>query len=144
MRLIIAGSRRRVELILKQYSAVELVDACLVQVGIAPSDVAQVLSGKAEGGDRAGELWAEHYGIPVADYPARWKVRGILDVFAGRKRNRQMAANADALLALWDGTSSGTRHMIQVARGLRRHVFIVDLDERGGPSVRSGDAHVRL
>ena len=37
-----------------------------------------------------------------------------------------MAANADALVAVWDGVSPGTKNMIAQARlqGLRVHVYI--------------------
>lgn len=36
-------------------------------------------------------------------------------------RNREMAANADALIAFWDGKSRGTKNMIEEAqkRGLK-------------------------
>lgn len=35
---------------------------------------------------------------------------------AGYLRNCQMAENADALVAFWDGNSPRTRHMIETAR----------------------------
>ena len=46
---------------------------------------------------------------------------------AGYRRNVDMAESADALVALWDGVSNGTKHMINIARqkGLRVHVKIV-------------------
>ena len=43
-----------------------------------------------------------------------------------------MARNADALLALWDGESRGTEHMIYVAacNGLKIHVvYLIDEKE---------------
>jgi hypothetical protein len=38
-----------------------------------------------------------------------------------------MAMYADALIALWDGSSRGTRHMIKVAnmQGLKVHVHYI-------------------
>ena len=45
---------------------------------------------------------------------------------AGYKRNIQMAEHADALIAIWDGKSKGTMHMITEAckRNLRVHLEI--------------------
>ena len=40
-------------------------------------------------------------------------------------RNRQMAENADALIAYWDGESRGTKNMIEEAkkRGLKIPIY---------------------
>lgn len=55
-------------------------------------------------------------------YPADWKKYGRR---AGSIRNIEMAQNAEALLAVWDGISSGTRHMIKEAekRGLPVYIY---------------------
>lgn len=45
--------------------------------------------------------------------PADWDLYGKS---AGFKRNVQMAKYADALVAFWDGVSSGTKHMIETAQ----------------------------
>lgn len=45
--------------------------------------------------------------------PADWDLYGKS---AGFKRNVQMAEYADALVAFWDGASSGTKHMIETAQ----------------------------
>lgn len=85
-----------------------------------------VVSGGARGGDRAGELWAGLHGVPVVRMLAKWqRPDGTIDRGAGHKRNEQMAEQAEALLALWDGQSPGTRHMIQtaLAKGLRVYVW---------------------
>lgn len=81
-----------------------------------------VISGCALGVDTFGIRWAEERGLPVMRYPADWDRYGKS---AGPRRNSQMAVVADALVALWDGESPGTRHMIQEAdkRGLRVYVF---------------------
>lgn len=81
-----------------------------------------VLSGAARGADTLGERWAAARGIRVFRYPADWRGLGLR---AGRVRNALMATEADALVALWDGQSNGTRHMIETARrmGLAVHVW---------------------
>ncbi len=80
-----------------------------------------VVSGCALGVDTYGIRWAEERGLPVMRYPADWDKHGKS---AGILRNIQMAAVADALVALWDGESPGTRHMVQEAdkRGLRVYI----------------------
>jgi len=44
---------------------------------------------------------------------------------AGPKRNEQMANDADALIAFWDGKSKGTKNMIDAANKLGLYVIIV-------------------
>ncbi len=74
--------------------------------------ITTVISGKAKGADTLGELWAKYMKVPIIEFPADWKTYGRS---AGPRRNIQMADNAEALIALWDGESRGTKHMISVA-----------------------------
>lgn len=80
-----------------------------------------VLCGKARGADTLGERYAKERGFRVRYFPANWKRYGKP---AGYIRNTEMAKNADALAAFWDGKSLGTRHMIEIAtaRGLKVRV----------------------
>ena len=84
-----------------------------------------VLSGTARGADLCGEAWAAAHGLPVERYPATWRVDGKFDRAAGHRRNTLMAEHAEALVALWNGESPGTRNMIDTARrlGLRVHLW---------------------
>lgn len=113
MRTIIAGSRT----ITDPWALV----AALRDCGWVPT---LVLSGHARGADDLGERWATKWGVTLELYPANWKGLGKA---AGPERNCRMADRAEALIALWDGCSSGTAHMIKVAkeRGLRVHVHRV-------------------
>jgi predicted Rossmann fold nucleotide-binding protein DprA/Smf involved in DNA uptake len=112
MRVIIAGSRdalvgrRDIEDAVKQSGFV----------------VDTVISGTARGVDFTGEVWARSKKIPVEQYPAEWELYGKAQ--AGRIRNRQMADVADALIAIWDGKSSGTSNMIEIMRRLGKLVFV--------------------
>lgn len=72
-----------------------------------------VVCGKARGADTLGEKYAKEKGYAVDYYPADWTKYGRR---AGYLRNEQMAQNADALVAFWDGESRGTRSMIELAR----------------------------
>jgi DNA polymerase len=110
IRTIIAGSRT-----ITDY---ETVKAAMASCPWRPT---AVLSGAARGVDELGERWAVWQGMLPERYPAQWDALGPR---AGLIRNELMAANADALVAIWDGHSAGTRHMIETARarGLRVHV----------------------
>ena len=116
MKVIIAGCRT---LARSQYKEVEraMEDAAL-EKGIKPT---LIISGKAAGADALGELWADRHNIPVQGHPPDWAAHGRA---AGPIRNAQMADEADALVAIWDGQSRGTRNMIQTAqkKGLTVHI----------------------
>ena len=77
------------------------------------TDEIQIVCGMARGADRLGERYAKERGFSVAYFPADWDRYGRS---AGIRRNVQMAENADALVAFWDGASRGTRHMIKTAK----------------------------
>lgn len=99
MRTIIAGSRG-----ITDYAQLE------AAVDASGFHITEVVSGCARGADALGEEYARRRGIPIARYPAKWDEHGRA---AGAIRN--VARNADALIALWDGRSKGTAHMISVA-----------------------------
>lgn len=84
--------------------------------------ITTVISGGARGADAHGEALAVYLDVPCERYPADWDKHGRR---AGLIRNAEMAKIADALLAVWDGKSRGTLHMINQARkrGLRVHVY---------------------
>ena len=72
-----------------------------------------IVSGKARGADSLGEKYANENGLNIMEFPADWDKHGRS---AGYKRNVEMAENADALIAFWDGESRGTKHMIDIAK----------------------------
>jgi hypothetical protein len=114
MRTIVAGSRS-----VKDY--IRVAEA----IRSAPWKITEIVSGGAPGVDRLGERFARAYGIKLTVMPADWDRLGKR---AGHVRNREMAEYADALVAVWDGESRGTKGMIEAAdaAGLRVHVVRVD------------------
>lgn len=82
-------------------------------------------TGKPEGVDYLGELWAVRNGVPCEVYPANWEK---FNKSAGAIRNRQMAKVADALIALPTKKSKGTRDMINVMRKLGKKVFVLEVE----------------
>jgi hypothetical protein len=85
-------------------------------------EVSTVISGACpKGADKFGELYASLNNLPLILFPADW------DKYkkkAGYIRNVEMANNAAALIAFWDGVSPGTKHMINIAKEKKLEIFI--------------------
>ena len=86
------------------------------------SDI-EIVSGKARGADSLGERYAKERGYQVKEFPAQWDKFGKS---AGYKRNAEMADYADALIAFWDNQSTGTNHMINLAKEKKIKVKVVN------------------
>lgn len=114
MKLIIAGSRNQ--------RSLEQLEAAMKLNGYDPTNVDVVISGCARGADRLGEAWAKRHGVNVAQFPADWN--GIHGKNAGFVRNEKMAEYGDELLAMWDGKSPGTKHMIDTMNRLCKPVKV--------------------
>jgi len=110
MKTIIAGSRSIVDLI-------HVTEA----IGQCGWNISEVVSGGARGPDKLGEIWAEKANIPIKQFIPDWDGLGKC---AGFQRNSEMAEYADALIAVWDGKSNGTKDMIQKARKAKLKIFI--------------------
>lgn len=113
MKLIVAGSRT-----VTDYELVKSAIDALINNGM---QIFAIIDGTARGVDVLASRYAVEHGIDNIRVAADWKQyqRG-----AGKIRNRKMAEMGDFLLALWDGKSSGTKHMIGVAnkKGIPVHV----------------------
>lgn len=110
MKTIIAGSRE-----ITDYQQV------LNAISLIDWQITAVVCGMARGVDKLGEKFALQNQIPVHYYPAEWHIHGKS---AGYLRNWEMAKNAEALIAIWDGKSKGTSHMIDIARDFNLRVFV--------------------
>ncbi|MBR1697914.1 MAG: DUF2493 domain-containing protein, partial [Anaerovibrio sp.] len=86
------------------------------------SDTVIIVSGHAPGADTLGERYAHEHGLKCELYPADWNTHGKA---AGPIRNAEMANNADALIAFWDGESRGTKNMIETAKAKGLRVAVV-------------------
>jgi YspA, cpYpsA-related SLOG family len=84
--------------------------------------ISEIVSGTAKGIDTYGEQYGEKRGIPVKQFPADWDNLGKR---AGFIRNAEMAAYADALIAIWDGKSRGTLHMINTMVEAGKPVYVL-------------------
>ena len=91
--------------------------------------ITEVISGGAMGPDSLGAAWANKNGIPVGFYYPDWKQFGKK---AGPIRNSLMAADAEALILIWDGLSRGSKDMLNKAnaKGLKVYVHLVKREEK--------------
>ena len=104
-RVIIAGGRD-----FNNYPGLaQTMDRLLANV----TDEIVIVCGMAQGADKLGEQYAKERGYTVRYFPADWDGMGR---GAGFIRTEEMAQNADALVAFWDGKSRGTKHMIETAQ----------------------------
>ncbi len=106
-RVIVAGSRG-----FNDYAVLQMVCDKLLAKKKQTHNII-IISGTARGADTLGEQYARERGYVAERFPADWLQYGKA---AGPIRNRQMADNADALIAFWDGYSTGTRNIITEAR----------------------------
>ena len=108
MKTIIAGSRNLYPNIQK------IVDQSTFKI-------TTLVCGMARGVDLQGYDWAKKNQIPILEFPADWNTYGKR---AGYVRNEVMARNADALIAIWDGYSKGTKHMIDLAKKYNLKIYV--------------------
>jgi len=134
MKIIICGSRS-----ITDYNIV--LDA--IKKSNTHKKATLIVSGGAKGVDKLGERYAKENGIKYQVFQALWhdlKAPGaIVDVRpgddegyynarAGLDRNIKMGDFADACLAIWDGVSSGTAHMINYMKKLGKPVYIYKVE----------------
>jgi hypothetical protein len=74
----------------------------------------KIISGMALGADALAIDYADKHKLTKTLFPANWKRYPRI---AGFLRNEDMLSVATHLVAFWDGKSSGTRHMIEIAKG---------------------------
>jgi len=118
VKVIIAGSRG-----ITRYSLVEKA------VVASKFTITQVVSGGARGVDRLGIKWAKRNDVDFTVMRAAWMtLDGERNWNAGFERNERMADYADALIAVWDGVSGGTKHMMQCMGKRAKPIYYIDLD----------------
>lgn len=100
----------------------------------APFTIETLMHGGAKGVDKTAAKLTEldRFGdIEIQEHKANWEAFGDA---AGPKRNRAMAKEADALIAVWNGNSSGTRNMIREALKQNLDIYIKNTNEGEIPS----------
>lgn len=119
MRVIIAGSRHIVNR--------PFVEQCIGWASeYAGIEITEVVGGMARGVDTTGMQWAADHGLPFHGFAADWAKHGNV---AGLIRNAKMRAFGEGLIAVWDGRSTGTKHMIEQMQTYHKPYYYFDLAE---------------
>lgn len=115
MKVIIAGGRD-----------IHNYDLVLSAIGESEFVPTEIVSGMASGVDTLAIRYARENNLPLKEFHANWNEYKRA---AGPIRNREMAQYGDALIAIWDGESRGTKNMIEEAtkRGLKVYVKRTDV-----------------
>lgn len=122
IRIAVIGSRR--------YARLDLVRAFIVS--LAPQSV--IVSGGAPGVDSAAAEAAVEAGLKTLVFPADWDGLGRQ---AGPIRNAEIVANADRVVAFWDGLSHGTTNTVLQAVGRRLPIELYGPDGEPLPVERA-------
>lgn len=133
MRTIIAGSRTLC-------SRAPTLQA-IKEAQAAGIEITEVVCGMAPGPDSYGKEWADNQDppIPVTPMPADWITFGVHK--AGKYRNIEMAVYAQtgpgggALILVHDGESSGSAHMLKVAKNFGLKIFVKTVQSVGNPPI---------
>ena len=110
MKVIVAGSR-----------SIQDKDYIFDCIRFSEFEITELVSGGAIGPDMIGEEYAISKGIEIVRFKPDWDLWGRR---AGMIRNEQMGDYADALIAVWDGKSKGTKHMFRYMMKLGKEVRI--------------------
>ena len=109
MKLLIAGSRSITEFDISPYII---------------TDVDTIISGGASGIDNLAEKYADNHKLSKIILRPKYYLYGRA---APLKRNEVMVDIADAVLVIWDGTSSGTKYTIQYAKKLGKPITVIKI-----------------
>lgn len=94
-----------------------------------PKDYGEVVCGGANGVDTIAEKWAKKNRIEFAAFLPQYEIYG--GKYAPLKRDEDLVAYSDLIVAFWDGKSYGTKYTIDFAAKLGVPVclhLIQDLD----------------
>lgn len=88
-----------------------------------PENVTEIVSGGARGVDTCAREYAQAHGIKLTEFLPDYTHYGR---GAPLNRNLEIIAYADVVLAFWDGTSRGTKYVIDNCRkqGVPIRVFL--------------------
>lgn len=85
----------------------------------------KIISGVALGTDALAIDYADKYKLTKILFPANWKRYPLV---AGFLRNEDMLSVATHLVAFWDGKSTGTLHMIEIAKAKGVPVWVIPIN----------------
>ena len=88
--------------------------------GHIPAETDLIISGGAKGIDTVAEKYADEHGIEKLIFYPQYENYGRA---APLKRNEEMVNAADAVLAVWDGESRGTKYALNYAKKMGKKII---------------------
>ena len=86
----------------------------------------KIISGGAKGADTLGERFAKDFNLDTLIFKPDWNMYGKS---AGFIRNRKIVENCDVLFAFQVNKSRGTQHSIDLARELKKEVYVYEITQ---------------
>ncbi len=118
LRILIAGSRT-----INNYTdLLRALNDAISNAVIQPSGSYEIVSGGARGVDELAKRYANDCGYKYTEMKPIYQ--NYNDRGAPLRRNIDMAHYADVLIAVWDGNSNGTKHMIGNMKKLNKPVYV--------------------
>lgn len=118
LKIIIAGSRS-----ITNYNAlIQAIDAAIQAYVIVPASSFEIVSGGAKGVDTLARRYAIEFNYPLTEMKPQYQNNN--DREAPLRRNIDIANYGDVLVAVWDGMSTGTQHIISYMQKLHKPVYI--------------------
>lgn len=115
MKVLICGSRTITD--------IDLVYRAMAQANFE-SRITEITSGGAKGVDTLAERVAKEMKVKLTVVKADWEKYGKR---AGPIRNAAMIRMCDAVVAVWDGKSRGTRNTISLAEKARKKCTVYEV-----------------
>lgn len=106
MKIAVIGSRRIIVRDLGRY---------------LPEGVTEIVSGGAKGVDTSAREYAQANGLKLTEFLPEYQKYGR---GAPLKRNLQIIDYADAVIAFWDGTSKGTKYVIDNCKKKHKNITV--------------------
>ena len=88
------------------------------------SDVTEIVSGGAKGIDTCAREYAKENRLKLTEFLPDYKRFGR---GAPLKRNLEIVAYADCVIAFWDGTSRGTKFVIDHCHKIEKNIDVIML-----------------
>ena len=90
-----------------------------------PEGTTEIISGGARGADTLAREYAQKNNIKLTEFLPEYNLykRG-----APLKRNIQIIESADIVVALWDGHSRGTKHVIDSCRSRNINILVYTIE----------------
>jgi hypothetical protein len=118
LRIAIAGSRS----ITNYDHLLSAIDAAVKSNVITPAHSYEIVTGGARGVDSLARRYAQERQLKLTELKPQYQYFG--DRGAPLRRNYDIAEASDVLLAIWDGQSPGTGHMIECMKQAGKPYYV--------------------